>query len=137
MRDVEMILRFVALYFFGNEYKKPMKDFLSVAMKKKRNLPESDAEALGKKFRDTCAKIVAVLGERPFHVTRGMNPAIFDAVFTTIALHDGDLPPDLRDRYNALKNSDDFKSSASFRTTDADAVAARLKLARIRLFDAQ
>jgi hypothetical protein len=135
MRDIEMILRFVALYFFAEDYKKPMKDFLSASMKKKRNLPEPEASALGTKFRDTCAKIVATLGDHPFHITSGMSPAVFDAVFTTIAKHSGDLPSDLRDRCDALVNSKEFESKASYRTTDADAVADRLKLAKTRLFN--
>ena len=97
MRDTEMILRFVALYFYGEQSKKPMKDFLSTSMKKKRNLPEADAEALGRKFRETCAQIVSTLGEQPFHGHRGMNPAIFDALFTVIAKHGGALSANFKE----------------------------------------
>jgi len=136
MRDTEMILRFVALYFFADKYKKPMKDFLSTAMKQKRNLSEADAELLGATFRETCARIVTSLGERPFHISRGMNPAVFDAVFTAIAKHPDPLPADLKERYGALVASQEFKSSASYRTTDADAVARRLELSRTSLFEA-
>jgi hypothetical protein len=64
MRDIEMILRFVTLYFFADNYKKPMKDFLSISMKKKRNLPEAEASDLGNTFRGTCARIVSTLGEQ-------------------------------------------------------------------------
>ena len=136
MRDVEMILRFVALYYFSDEYKKPMKDFLSTAMRRKRNLSEAEAKELGTVFRKTCANIIGVLGDRPFHGQRAMNPAVFDAVFTVIAQHNGVLPADLRDRCDALMNSGEFEQNASYRTTDADAVAARIKLARERLFAA-
>lgn len=137
MRDVEMILRFVALYFYADEYKKPMKDFLSRAMKKKRNLPESEAKALAATFETTCAEIVAVLGEQPFHKNGGrMNPAVFDAIFTTIAQHDGELPKNIKDRCDSLIYEEDFATNASYRTTDVSAVAARLRLARTRLFDA-
>lgn len=134
MRDVEMILRFVALYFFGDQYKKPMKDFLSWAMKKKRNLTESEAEEIEATFLQTCKRIVTSLGERPFHLTRGMNPAVFDAVFTAVAEHPASLPDTFKDRCNGLIRSEEFKSSASYRTTDADAVERRLGLARTRLF---
>jgi hypothetical protein len=134
MRDIEMILRFVALYFFANEYKKPMKDFLSTAMKKKRTLPESEAGSLEVTFRETCKRIVATLGDQPFRVTRGMNPAVFDAVFTAIAKHPGPLPVDFKDRCGALVKSEEFKSSASYRTTDVEAVSRRLELAQTQLF---
>jgi hypothetical protein len=137
MRDVEMILRFVALYSFADEYKKPMKDFLSTAMKRKRNLPEADAQALYKKFRDTCAQVVATLGTQPFHGEGGrMNPAVFDAVFTTIAKHAGPLAADFKDRHDALVNSPEFTENVSVSTTDVKAVKARLDLADARLFDA-
>jgi hypothetical protein len=137
MRDVEMILRFVSLYFFADQYKKPMKDFLSTAMKHKRNLSEADADALGTKFRATCSRIVTTLGERPFHGTRGMSPTLFDAVFTVFAQHSGEFPADLGQRRDSLVSSKEFEASASYRTTDADAVARRLKLAREVLFDAK
>jgi len=136
MRDVEMILRFVALYFFADEYKKPMKDFLSTAMMKKRNLPEDEARSLAATFEITCAKIVGALGERPFHGHQGMNPAVYDAVFTAIAKQPGSLPTDAKERCEALVKSEEFKAKASYRTTDVDAVARRLELARTRLFDA-
>ena len=137
MRDVEMILRFVALYLFADDYKKPMKDFLSRAMKKKRNLPESEAKALAVTFETTCAEIVKVLGEQPFHKNGGrMNPAVFDAIFTTIAQHNGELPKNIKDRCDSLIYDEDFEANASYRTTDVSAVARRLELARTRLFDA-
>ena len=64
-----------------------------------------------------------------------MNPAVFDAVFTAIASHPRPLPADFKDRFGRLVKSNEFKSSASYRTTDADAVGSRLKLARTDLFD--
>ncbi|KKM60981.1 hypothetical protein LCGC14_1536310 [marine sediment metagenome] len=138
MRDVEMILRFVALYFCANEYKKPMKDFLSMAMRKKRNLPEAEAQSLKKMFQMTCQQVIDKLGKNPFHRNGGrMNPAVFDAVFTTIAKNDGTLPPDLRARCDRLMNSAEFDVNASFRTTDVDAVRRRLELARTHLLDPQ
>lgn len=137
MRDVEMILRFIGLYFFASEYKKPMKDFLSWVMKMKRNPTSIEVDDLRCLFEGTCERIVATLGEKPFHRGDGrMNPAVFDAVFTSIALHKGNLPSDLSDRYTSLVYSHDFELSSSFRTTDAEAVKKRLRLAEKCLFDA-
>ncbi len=138
MRDVEMILRFVALHFFSDQYKKPMKDFLSTAMKKKRNLTEKEAKDLATLFETACAEVVAVLGEQPFHKDSGrMNPAVFDAIFTAIAEHSGVLPNDLKDRCDSLIYNTEFETNASYRTTDASTVTRRLELARTHLFDAQ
>ncbi|MBI2756751.1 MAG: DUF262 domain-containing protein [Chloroflexi bacterium] len=135
MRDIEMILRFVSLYYFANEYKKPMKDFLSTAMRKKRNLSAGESAALEETFNTTCSRIVAQLGDRPFHQQRGMNPAVFDAVFTAIAKHAGELPADIKARLATLIESEDFKKNASYRTTDPEEVAGRLTLASTKLFD--
>ena len=66
-----------------------------------------------------------------------MNPAVFDAVFTTIAKHAGTLPADLRERCDILMNNSTFGTHASYRTTDVEAVARRLELARTTLFDAK
>lgn len=136
MRDVEMILRFVALYLLADEYKKPMKDFLSTTMKKYRSLPESEAKELATLFKTTCAEIIEVLGEEPFHKNGGrMNPAVFDAIFTAIAQHDGELPKDIKDRCDSLIYDEEFETNSAKRTTDVSAVERRLELARTRLFD--
>lgn len=138
MRDIEMILRFVALHFFGGEYKKPMKDFLSTSMKLKRNLSVDEAKTLGALFKSTCDSIVKELGERPFHTDTGrMNPAIFDAIFTVIAEHEGGLPNDLKSRCDTLIGDGLFVANASYRTTDATSVANRLQIARAVIFDVQ
>lgn len=134
MRDVEMILRFVGLYHFSDRYKKPMKDFLSRSMRWKRNISGDEAKELSRVFRETCATLIDRLGPRPFHIQRGMNPAVFDSVFTVVAQNLESIPADLKQRFDRLLQSIDFKAKASFRTTDKDAVARRLELARETLF---
>jgi hypothetical protein len=137
MRDVEMILRFISLYYFEAEYKKPMKDFLSKSMKKKRNISTQEAEALRQVFAGTCKTIIANLGERPFHLELSkMNPAVFDAVFTVVAKLDGGLPHDFRPRFEELVKSTAFRNNSSYRTTDVDEVKQRLQLVRQCLTEA-
>jgi hypothetical protein len=137
MRDVEMILRFISLYFYESEYKKPMKDFLSWAMKKKRNLPSEEVADLRMVFIQTCYKVVSSLGEMPFHMESSkMNPAVFDAVFTVAAGIEGDFARDFKERFYKLIASDVFKKNSSYRTTDINEVKQRLHLARQFLTDA-
>lgn len=137
MRDVEMILRFISLYYFEAEYRKPMKDFLSKSMKKKRNISTQESDSLRKVFVETCKTIVATLGVRPFHLGLSkMNPAVFDAVFTVVAKHGSDLPNDFRKRFEKLTQSTAFKNNSSYRTTDVDEVTQRLKLVRQCLAEA-
>lgn len=73
------------------------------------------------------------VGEKPFHRDRGMNPAVFDAVFTAVAARPGELPSDIAVRLRVLMSSDEFRNQSSYRTTDAAEVAGRLKLAREHL----
>src|SRR5205085_10276330 len=108
MRDVELILRFLALFYNVKNYKKPMKGFLNDFMKTNRRQPvatkdDSEAkkkaieekrkayEARLKEFEDlfiqTSETVVTYLGAKPFHVLRGLNAAVFDSVFTAFARH--------------------------------------------------
>jgi hypothetical protein len=137
MRDVEMILRFISLFYFEADYRKPMKDFLSKSMKKMRNISTQEAHSLRQVFVETCKTIVATLGDRPFHLGLSkMNPAVFDAVFTVVAKHESDLPNDFRARFESLSQSTTFKNNSSYRTTDVDEVTQRLRLVRKCLTEA-
>jgi hypothetical protein len=137
MRDVEMILRFISLYYYEAEYRKPMKDFLSKSMKKKRNISSQEAESLRQVFVGTCKTIIASLGERPFHLELSkMNPAVFDAVFTVVARLEGGLPQDFKSRFDKLVQSTAFRNNSSYRTTDVDEVMQRLQLVRQCLTEA-
>lgn len=137
LRDAEMILRFVAMYFFSEKYRKPMKDFLSETMRSKRNLSKSEAESLRIDFERTCRIVVERLGEKPFHRRGGMNPPVFDAAFTAIAKHLDALPDDLDVRFRSLMKSQEFVNNSSYRTTDAEEVKERLRLAESFLIGAE
>jgi hypothetical protein len=134
MRDIELILRVISLFRFGHEYRKPMKDFLSTSMRRLRRPSPEECRQLSNLFTKVCDHIVAHLGEKPFHQKSGMHPAIFDAVFTTIAKHDGDIPEEFQQRYRELIHDRSFFSNFARRTTDAEAVANRLRLAEQVLY---
>jgi len=134
MRDIELILRFVSLLHFANEYRKPMKDFLSTSMRRLRHLSAEECGRLAVLFSRVCDQIIVHLGEKPFHQNAGMHPAIFDAVFTTIARHDGEVKDALRHRYKALVANPGFLSNLRHRTTDPEAVATRFRLAEEALY---
>jgi hypothetical protein len=109
MRDVELILRFLALFYNVKNYEKPMKDFLNKFMNAHRRphapAAEDDGhqkkkaiaarrkefEAQMKEFEDlftqTAEAVVKFLGSKPFHIARGLNAAVFDSVFTAFARH--------------------------------------------------
>lgn len=134
-RDVELILRFLALYSDTSSYKKPMKDFLSSYMNKMReNASASDLRDLRKIFKTTVADVHASLGPKPFHIRSGLNIATFDSVFPAFAVHKGPIPQDIKHRFQKLIADKDYADATIYRTTDDDIVKDRLKTATDILF---
>jgi hypothetical protein len=133
-RDIELILRFLALYYNGNNYTKPMKNFLSNFMKENKDGQVRDLTSFQTLFSDTIEAILTHLGERPFHIRSGMNVAVFDSVSVAFARHIGNIPGNIRERYNALVKDNSFLALVSSGTTDEGVVAGRLKKATEKLF---
>lgn len=132
MRDVELIVRFLALYEGSDSYEKPMKTFLNNYMGSHKNEPNSG------KFRDiflqTVEKIAKCIPkERPFHVRRGINVAVYDSVMVAFAKNEK-IPANIVDRYADLLNDEQFNKATTAGTTDVDTVRERLALAREILF---
>ena len=133
MRDVELIARFFALAEPKAKYSKPMKDFISSFMALRR--PAGSNARLEKLFRETVAKVLEGLGSRPFHLKRGLNAAVFDAVMVAFAANRRkSLPADIRQRYSRLKRNAEFAEKTTAATTDVDSVNGRIKIARRLLF---
>jgi len=133
-RDVEMILRYTALYHWAKDYRKPMKDFLSTFMKKNRNPSDKLVEQERERFTKTCDLILSSLGEKPFNPRGALNTALFDSVFVAFAKHLDSSPDDIRARYEALKADGDFDRYTRSSTTDIEVVKGRLEKAEEILF---
>lgn len=164
MRDVELILRFLALFYDIKEYKKPMKEFLNGFMKTNRRPPPDNPEASDAKqkaiatkqkefpikmthyeelFKRTVDAVVLYLGPKPFHVRRGLNAAVFDSVFTAFARHIDNLRMDnptpsevnrIGAKFKMLTEDKDYFNFTSSATTDEEIVPKRLNKAYSFLF---
>ena len=132
-RDMELITRFFATQNL-NEYRTPMKRFLSRYMFKNRDAAAEALDANGQEFRETCVAIVDALGERPFHIRHGLSIAALDSVMVAFSKHLGRIPDDIRDRYETLKASPAFVQTTTQRTTDVERVRERFRLASEHLF---
>lgn len=132
MRDVELIVRFLALFERSDGYQKPMKQFLNDYMKRHRN--ESSTEPYKDIFQNTVNKVLDSLGPKPFHLKRGINVAVFDGVMVAFA-KSTKVPADIKDRFQRLLNEQRFKEAIKVHTTDVDKVATRMNLAWNILFD--
>lgn len=130
MRDQELILRFLALYFAPDKYRRPMKGFLNSFMAEHRNAPREfllDSQGM---FTDTIEFIFQVIGKRAFKLSRVLNAALFDSIMVGTArrLRRGTIND--RDqyslRYDRLIGNQKFREVSERATADEENVSARL-----------
>ena len=133
-RDVELVLRFLALREDAASYSKPMKDFLSAFMDRHRHDGPDSLDVFRDLFQRTMAAILEKLGEKPFHIKAGLNAAVFDAVSTAFSKNLDGIPDDVEARYRALVADDSFLQMANAGTTEEVVVSGRLERAEQVLF---
>ena len=85
LKDEELILRFFALYYFGSEYTKPMKEFLNESMEKLIFRGRGIIGELRNLFIGTIDFIHDVLGSKAFRIERAINAAVYDSVMVGTA----------------------------------------------------
>jgi hypothetical protein len=132
MRDVELIVRFCALFEGSERYSKPMKKFLNDFMKKHQT--ETSDQQFKSVFAGTVQRVVEALGSRPFHVRRGINAAVFDSVMIAFA-RSGAVPADIESRWSDLLENPSFDDATRSSTTDVDTVKRRIDIATHVLFN--
>ena len=133
-RDVQLILRYMALFHNGKDYHKPMRDFMSKFMGEKKDPPDEFIRSERRRFDDTCRLVLARLGEKPFRQARSLNPAVFDSMFVAFARNPDSCPADIVERAKNLRGNQDFQRYTTHATTDDAAVRSRLDLAQKSLF---
>jgi uncharacterized protein DUF262 len=133
MRDQELILRFLALFFNANEYSRPMKGFLNSFMGKHRNLNYIGGAEMSAIFVPTIKIIHDTVGNRAFRLARVLNAAVFDGVMVGVARRLSSRPITdyraLKERYLELLANNTFLAVAAKATADEESIAKRLALA--------
>ena len=132
-RDVELILRFFAMRNVA-EYKRPMKMYLSSYMNQNRNLRHAELTRLEQVFEETCTSVLDKLGHRPFHVRKGLNAAVLDAVMVAFSKNLPTIPNDIKIRFKNLVQDEEFDRCTRNNTTDYHVVEQRFRVASSRLF---
>jgi hypothetical protein len=139
MRDRELILRFLALFFDAGNYAKPMKEFLNRFAHTYRSLDDAKAAMFTELFKAAIRVVHDSLGAQAFRTTRAINAALFDAVMVGTAdrIAKGSItePEVMKERYASLLSNDQFKLAISAGTTDDAAVVTRLNLAKAAFGD--
>lgn len=134
LRDQELILRFLALFYAGHAYRSPMKGFLNAFMARHRHLDDLTAEDFTGKFARTIDVVADCLLEmRPFRPERALNAAIFDAVMVGIArrLQSSDEAncACVQAAYRELLANAEFLEAASRATANEVNLQKRLRMA--------
>ena len=133
LRDEELILRFIALFNTHQEYRKPMRNFLNIYMKKNQN-KSSKVSSTEDLFIQAVDLIHEVIGKKAFRIRKGLNAAVFDAVMVGLATrisNNRSIQKDaLKQAYdNLLKDQEFLKFVDTARTTENNAVQGRINLA--------
>src|SRR5438552_7695653 len=126
MRDQELILRFLALYFRSDSYSKAMKEFLNEYMGSNRELQINSEDEIRKVFSNTIEAVRRCLGEKVFKPKRQINAAVFDAVMVGVArrLVQGSISDckALQESYRNLLDDRQFTNATQTATTDEENV---------------
>lgn len=126
LRDVELILRILAIMQYRETYDKPMKEFLNRYMEfKKKN--KKDYEALKISFRTAIDSVHDQLGAKPFHLRGKLNYGLLDSVI--VALMVNGTVQNLKEKLDGLIKDPDYNNAISFNTSDASFINMRLNKA--------
>lgn len=135
LKDIELILRFLGLYFHSGSYKKPMKAFLNRYMAANRNLSNQPENVIHPIFEKTVSAILNGIGLNAFRpFSSSINAAVLESVMYGVAtrLYEGTLKDTaaLKNSYDKLMNSSTYKRAVSSGTSDEENVSTRLKEAK-------
>lgn len=135
MKEQELILRFFALYFDYESFKKILKTFLNSFMKKNKNLEIHSKETLTNLFEKTIKFIIDNLGNNAFKNASRVNAALFDSIMIGVAKRIEiksieDLDNELfKLKYQELIEDVTFISYTQSNTSNEASVKGRIELA--------
>jgi hypothetical protein len=134
LKDVELILRFFALYYGYVEYRRPMKEFLNRYMAANSELRVHSERELTALFERTVGVIRRAVGPGAFRPRKVLNAATLDSVMVGIAirLEKGPITDDasLRAAYEGLLKQHAYQTVISGSTADEESVRTRIGMAK-------
>lgn len=125
-KDIELLLRFMALLDW-HEYQKPLKEFMSRSMKRLNKKSDAELHKLADLFVGTCKRTQEALGPKAFHITSGLNTAVYDSMMVGIANTPGADADRIREMQKALLADTDYKKNVRDATTDVEVVKKRME----------
>ncbi len=135
MKDEEIILRFLALFYEQKKYQKPMKGFLNSFMGRNKNLknPSLSRGHLTKLFSETVKTIHKSIGESAFKPKGRFMVALAESVMVGIAkkIERGGIKEinKIKPLYNKLIKNKNFQEAITTHTSDEEKVNFRINSA--------
>jgi len=134
MRDRELILRFFALYYDGDNYKAPMNEFLNRFMSKNKNILMDTSRDFENLFSSTIEFIHSTIGASAFKPrSNKLNAAVFDSVMVATAkrLQKGEPPSstEFLEAYTNLLENSEFSIATKNATAGTNSVTERISIA--------
>ena len=132
LKDQEFILRFLAMYYCGEKYKKPMKEFLNIFTIKNRFASDIILKQYEQLFRKTIDELFETFGNNIFKRGKSIIAAIFDSVMVGVAnrIVNNSTEIDkrkLKSAYISLLKDNEYLDSVTHHTSDESRVNIRLK----------
>lgn len=140
LKDIELILRFLGLYFHSRSYKRPMKAFLNRYMATNQDLSKQAENVIIPIFENTVSAILNGIGKNAFRpFSAAVNAAVLESVMYGVAarLATGPLieTATLKTAYDALLQLSSYKDAVSSGTADEVSVSMRLSDAKAAFAD--
>lgn len=133
LKDLELILRFFAFYYYRESYSSPLKDFLNRYMASNRNLQKQNKEELTSIFEQTTDFILAAFGKNAFRPKGALNAAVVDSLMTGIATRiqkeDIDDLETAKKKYSDLMDNSEYMNSIDTGTSQKSNVNRRMESA--------
>ncbi|HMY56280.1 MAG: DUF262 domain-containing protein [Nitrospira sp.] len=142
LKDIELLLRFLGLYFHRASYERPMKSFLNRYMAANRSLQKQGENVIRPLFENTVHAIRTGIGEKAFRpFGTAVNAAVMDALLYGVAsrLASGAImsPTNLKGSHEALLKDTKFLAAVTKATADVENVKIRLDAAKKAFADAK
>jgi uncharacterized protein with ParB-like and HNH nuclease domain len=139
MKDEELILRFFSLYYDLDNYRRPMKLFLSNFMDTNRKLEVYDERELTNTFIRTVEFAASHLGPRGFRPEKMLNASVTDSILVATAEKLSQKPIEDVNAYvetlAQLIQKPEFIERCRTGTTDEENVRGRINIAKEALRD--
>lgn len=130
LKDQEMILRFLALYFDGDQYQRPMEEFLTRFAKRHCQSNSHFQNECRRIFADTITLVWESLRQAAFRPEGAINAAVMDSVMVGLAKRLASVPHPtptaIRITYERLLQDISYMQAVSRATSTESNVETRL-----------